>query len=253
MLSLWYQDFKSAEKLLQSGAKINETVYGGSTALHLAAEEKQLASVKLLLKHKADPNLQDCLKMTPLHIAARDGAADILMELLNQNAKYEITDFRNVTPLCYAVENSHKECVRILLKKGANSNVIVNPLFQTPLLITAVAQKDPEILQLLISGGMDIHYINSLGENALLRVLDMMLRNKQDKQKFAEILINAGININQQNENGFTALMYAVALKNKDLTSLLIKKGADLTLKDKKGRTIHHFIDIGKFLEKNIN
>ncbi|MBR2439448.1 MAG: ankyrin repeat domain-containing protein [Lentisphaeria bacterium] len=243
MLALWNRDFVTAEKMLKAGADINETAYGGSTSLHLAVEEKRLDTVNFLLENGANPDLQDCLQRTPLHIAASYEKPEILMALLKKTKQTELKDFRKLTPLCYAVEDSGKEAVQLLLKAGAKTDVIVNQLFKTPLIMSAVVQKDPEILKILIENGIDIQSVNSSGENALHRVLYMMKYNKKsEKMQFAEILINSGINVNQQDENGVTALMYAVNMQNDKLYNLLISKGANVFLKNKKGVSVFNYM-----------
>ena len=46
------------------------------------------------------------------------------------------------------------------------------------------------------------------------------------------LLLSEGIDINMKNKAGFTALIYATAQDNKEIVSLLIKKGADLNIQN---------------------
>ena len=97
---------------------------------------------------------------------------------------------------------------------------------------------------------VDLQAKNGIGENALLRTLNLFISSKDPaKLKLAEILIGAGIDVNCRNERGITALMYAAALGNETLIQLLLKHGADKTLKDGQGRTASAYLDGAKYPE----
>ncbi len=243
-------DFQKAETFLQNDADINGTAFGKMSALHFAVLDNLLHVVKFLLVNDADVNVPNELKMTPLHLAARDGNAVILAELLKQNPKLELLDFQALPPLYYAVSGGHAACVKLLLKAGADVKITTHPIFKTPLIMTSVVQNNPAVLEALLAGGMDLQAKNGIGENALLRTLNLFISSKDPaKLKLAEILIGAGIDVNCRNERGITALMYAAALGNETLIQLLLKHGADKTLKDGQGRTASAYLDGEKYPE----
>jgi ankyrin repeat protein len=64
--------------------------------------------------------------------------------------------------------------------------------------------------------------------------------------KVAEILIEAGSDIDIQNRNGFTPLMRAVEAGQTEMVEYLIEKGSDLTIEDYTGRDIQILADIGR-------
>ncbi|CAE7234217.1 Rai14 [Symbiodinium sp. CCMP2592] len=72
--------------LLQLAADINQRDSFGRVALHHAAEEGQLLSVRLLLKHKADPGAQDREKETPLRLASSDAVRRELLKASGSEA-----------------------------------------------------------------------------------------------------------------------------------------------------------------------
>ena len=248
MLAALSGDFQKAETFLQNGVDINATAFGKMSALHFAVLDNLLHVVKFLLANDADVNVPNELKMTPLHLAARDGNAVILAELLKQNPKLEARDFQELPPLYYAVSGGHEACVKLLLKAGADVKFTTHPVFKTPLIMTAVVQNNPAVLDALLSGGIDLQAKNGIGENALLRTLNLFISSKNPaKLKLAEILIRAGIDVNCRDERGITALMYAAALGNETLIQLLLKHGADKTLKDGQGRTASAYLDGAKY------
>ena len=61
------------------------------------------------------------------------------------------------------------------------------------------------------------------------------------------MLIRSGIDVNCQDERGISALMYAAVAGNEPLIQLLLKHGADKTLKDGQGRTASAYLDGVKY------
>jgi ankyrin repeat protein len=55
--------------------------------------------------------------------------------------------------------------------------------------------------------------------------------------KIVEFLINSGADVNMQDVNGLTALMFAVIRGHLESVNLLLDVGADINLRDKYGET----------------
>ncbi|EGR27392.1 hypothetical protein IMG5_196620, partial [Ichthyophthirius multifiliis] len=62
------------------------------------------------------------LKLTLLHINAQYGRSNIIQGLLEQNPIIDIRDINQRTPLHYAAMSGNIECLKSLIKKGANIN-----------------------------------------------------------------------------------------------------------------------------------
>ncbi|KAK7098975.1 myotrophin-like [Littorina saxatilis] len=58
----------------------------------------------------------------PLHYAADYGQVEVIEYLLTKGAKINAPDKFEITPLLSAVFEGHTECVRVLLKKGADKS-----------------------------------------------------------------------------------------------------------------------------------
>ena len=58
-----------------------------------------------------------------------------------------------------------------------------------------------------------------------------------NKIRIIELLLNAGANINKQNINGYTALIYAARNNNIEIIKLLLNAGADIDKQNKSGDT----------------
>lgn len=100
-------------------------MFGQVMDLHDAASQGDVESVRLLLKHGADPNLVDKNKQTPLHLAARSGHVELARLLVNNGAdpnvgKKIIRPFP--TALHVAAEHGQAEVATLLLESGADPN-----------------------------------------------------------------------------------------------------------------------------------
>ena len=120
---------EATEYLLSIGADPNLKNNLGETALHQATDNSQAKLVKLLLKNKADPNVQQNGKVysdgnTPLHQSSFKGDDKIVGILLKHKADCNIQNFVfGKTPLHYAVEYGHEEVVKLLIAANANVSI----------------------------------------------------------------------------------------------------------------------------------
>jgi ankyrin repeat protein len=119
--------------LVQSGANIeakNEALsYYGFTPLGFAAYNGAKGSVEILLKNGANPNSTNSSGATPLLSAigsnnSIDETRAIAELLLAHRADLNASDQNGNTPLIAAVRRLAKPVVELLLKHGANPNVV---------------------------------------------------------------------------------------------------------------------------------
>ena len=88
-------DWDTAEKLLRENASVIEP---GGGVLHLMAKRNDVAAVKWLLDHGADPNARWAhwdADVTPLHLAAMQGHAEVVRLLLKAGANPRIRDSKH--------------------------------------------------------------------------------------------------------------------------------------------------------------
>lgn len=76
-----------------------ETIGGGSTPLHLAAERGYDVVSRLLIEKGAQLNPRDKKKYTPLHLAAENGHKAVVTLLLDRGAQINPQDANGHTPL----------------------------------------------------------------------------------------------------------------------------------------------------------
>jgi|GEM_PF-1673518 len=77
------------------------------------------------------------------------------------------------------------------------------------------------IVEFLISQGIDVNYKSRQGQTALMFAVNWSQKNT------VELLLAKGADVNAQNQRGKTALMYAAGGGYKDVVELLLAKGAN--------------------------
>lgn len=266
-----------------------------AASLFAAIEKKDSAEVERLLKQGADvntPRKDD--KATPL-LAASDRDLRIVQMLIDQGAFVEASDSQGRTPLLRAMtgwrldlagiatpgrqpvkepeKSSGREIVRLLLAHGADINR-PDANGETPLII-AVQMRRPDIVQFLleqgalpslitmagansssIEGGSAIHYAAEYGRLDILKILlhkgvDINTRNikqtpplvlaaRWGKLDCIRFLLEHGAAPNLQTFLGDTALTLAVQAPVKDqpaIVQALLEKDAKVNVRNSGGDT----------------
>ena len=106
-------DDEKLEGLLDAGVNPN-AMYEGVLPLQMALEgdsKTTYRKVELLLKHGADPNMQDARGRTPMHAAARSGTEPITKILMDAGGDPHIATTWHYTPYEEAVGNGSKGAV----------------------------------------------------------------------------------------------------------------------------------------------
>lgn len=124
-------------------------------------------------------------------------------------------DARNIdgaTPLCHACCSGSVECVKLLLRYGANVNPALN-LLTSPLHEAVVRGKDLPFL------------VTTLIKNNILPNLLNAITLSLDRLPVIHILIEAGANIEMNDLHYGTPLHVAAFKDNSDAAMLLLKAG----------------------------
>ncbi|MCP3689463.1 MAG: hypothetical protein GY784_13720 [Gammaproteobacteria bacterium] len=204
--------------LLSQKARVNEVDPAGNTALHRAAEKGHTDIVELLVANGSKVNATNRLRQTPLFLAATAGRLKTLQLLLKEGAKTSIVTSKNMSPLSVAINNHHEKSAQLL----------------------AVQQLDPDALHhaLLLS-------IQSKQESLAIQLVnrDRLLDNGDTKNRTAlwysadlglleltrSILSSKNLrNIDQTDNNGYTALARATLRGHLPITKLLVEHGASI-------------------------
>jgi hypothetical protein len=193
------EDYKL--KLLAENRDDIDAILRKENALHLSAQRGDLKAVLILLQLGADPSCRErsVLDWTALHIAARWGFPEIATVLLDTGSDVNATSTDGYTPLCLVTRfgnAQHAEnFAHLLLRRGADPNVKAGPIQQTPLHMIAACT------------------------------------NKIWTLSVAEALIGSGADIEATDSEMHTALQVAANHENKVFMDLLLKAGADSSIR----------------------
>ncbi len=183
-------DTATLKKCLGQGVEINVTNRQGRTAVTIASLNQQYDCVALLIDAGADINLQDETCFNPFLLSCLNNDLRLLRLVLP--AKPDLTRLTRfggvgITP---ASEKGHVEIVRELLAHTEINVNHTNFLGWTPLLEAIVlndgAEKQQEIVQLLLEHGANPHMTDKYGKTPL------ELANEKGFREIAQLLINAG-------------------------------------------------------------
>ena len=157
-------DTAKAKELIAHGANVRaESEDDGSTPLYYAVYYNNAEIVKLLLAHKADPNVGKT-GITPLSISAGEGYLDIAKMLLAAGADVNGKSLYGITALGRACAKDRLEMAKLLIENKADPNagkgVLGTPLHD------AAASGDVELLKLLIAAGANVSAADIDGKKA---------------------------------------------------------------------------------------
>jgi uncharacterized protein len=117
------RDVELAELLIHAGARVDAAVrIGAYTPLHLASRAGSGAVVQLLLEAGSDPGAVTTNSgTTPLHLAAAAGNPTAVAALLDHGAEVDAREGAwDQTPLVFAAANDRVDVIRVLLARGAD-------------------------------------------------------------------------------------------------------------------------------------
>jgi ankyrin repeat protein len=165
---------------------------------------------------------------TPLEIAARSGHKSIVEKLIQHGATVNTAGF---PPLFHSVEKNHFEITQLLLKHGAN--VRAKPQINPEKSIIFYA-KSKEMLALLLDNGADPDHRIAQGRSILFTML------KKDNREMVQLLVDKGVNINLTDNEGSTPLIYYFQRKNQKTNNhayIPLVGKCDLNIQDANGNT----------------
>lgn len=228
--------------LLEKGSPTGKKDNKGLTALHLACIYNHAEAVEVLLKKGADRDAADNEGWTPVHRAAVHGSHDVLKHFKAGKIPVGGPDPEGNTLLHLAVYFHHDKAVKVLLENKAKVTG-KNKKGQTPLHRACQSIFNMNIMDMLLKKGAKIEARDNEMKTPLhIAVISWAREN-------AKLLIGSKANINAQDNKGNTPLHHAVEKSDyyESMVRYLLEKGADKTIKNKKGQTPLDIAKAGKF------
>ncbi len=202
--------------LLRHGADPNAASNLGRTPLTIAAATQgNAASLRLLLAKGADPKKVDSNGDGPLGNAATSADLEMLSLLIDAGASIDERGargpaIRGLTPLMRATLSNCLECVKLLLRKGADVNIVSSP---------------PRTIK---AGLQDMGSLTAL-----------VLAAQWNRLEIAKLLVAAGAKLEVPDARGLTPYLMANTLESQDpsLADFLKAHGARTELKSRDGES----------------
>lgn len=186
-----------------------------------AAEERDGAAIRALLKQGFDVNAAQVDGMTALHWASYRDDRDAAKMLIDAGARVDAANRYSVTPLSLAAVNGSGSMIELLLGSGADSNTSL-PGGET-VLMTAARTGKLEAVQALLRGGADVHHKEERrGQTAL------MWAAAEGHAEVLQALIDAGADFRTRLESGLTPFLFAVREGRLEAAKVLLAAGEDV-------------------------
>jgi ankyrin repeat protein len=257
------------------------TVMGGMTALLFAARDGQMEAARALLEAGADVNdVGAGEKMTPLVLAITNGHYDLGKYLLDHGADPKLAAESGLTalyatidmqwapyawypqPITVQEKNSYLDLMKALLDHGADPNarlkkhVWFRALPEDGTWVDtagatafwrAAQSDDLAAMRLLVEHGANPWLGTTQGDTPLMVAVGLgwalnFSRNAPDSwMAAAKYCIDLDSDVNAADEKGYTALDGAAFRGDNEMIQFLVKSGAKVDVKSKKGDTVADF------------
>lgn len=217
-------------KIYLDGALVHESAFQilGLLTLEEAVSLGDVKAAQAALQAGADVNKPNASGYTPLHKAAAWGAPEMIKLLLAYGANVNSSDEYGYTPLMLAIKYDNEAAVPLLLRAKADVHRR-NKYQETALHLAAKRypfgpqpEKAAEIIRQLLRSGADVNAQDANGYTPLLFAI------MEENTAALVALLQAQPNLNAAIKEGLPPLYYAAVIRpNAEIVRLLIEKGAN--------------------------
>jgi ankyrin repeat protein len=237
-------NFDDLLEWISKNIDVNARDSGGETALHRAAYNGRLGAAVMLLDHGALINRPDKQGITPIGLAVLGGQREMAEFLEQQGARVDLPDKKGRTAEDFRrlaselIRDSDKHGIVIPILKENPELVHARSFDGVPLIQYAVRSGNPYSFIAFFDEGADILATDKNGKNTLhiaaqsgnpqmVSIIIQAARKRKELQKAVEA----------KDSTGATALHYAIASKNLPTAQLLLEAGADVNAQTNEGLT----------------
>ncbi|MFL6165891.1 MAG: ankyrin repeat domain-containing protein [Ornithinibacter sp.] len=232
-------EVSTVQVLVAGGVELGRpSVTEGLTPLQMARERGYRTLERVLTaadRHRpsADPD-------AALLAAAGAGDADAVALALRDGAQLEARDGSGRTALLLASAGDHLEAARVLVAMGADPDAL-DDQHDTPWLVTGVTGS-VEMLEALLPASPDLGVVNRFGGVSVIPA------SERGHVEYVRRVVTTGIDVNHVNSLGWSALLEAVILgdggaRHQEIVRILLAAGADPSIGDRDGVTAREHAD----------
>ncbi len=250
-------DAAEALSAIEGGADVNARSPDGTTALHWAVYNGNLAVVERLIAAGADVSAANEFGSTPLAEAATVGNSQVIAALLAAGAAADAPGTDGQTALMVVARSGNTAAAEVLIEHGADVNAREQWREQTALM-WAAAQSQPAIVELLIEHGADVDARSAVNEwprqvtgepRRMYRpfggLTPLLFAAREGCHECVRSLIEGGANVDLPDPKGVTPLFLAIDNFHFDAAKLLIEADANPNKWDWWGRTpLYSAVDV---------
>ncbi|KAG8433875.1 hypothetical protein GDO86_012299, partial [Hymenochirus boettgeri] len=202
----------------------------GDTALHIAVVHGKILVaervISLLLLGGRHVDIPNNLRQTPLHLAVVTKQPDLVSLLIEHGANPEMPDRNGQTSIHLACEYESLRCLEIMLRARKCDLEATNYQGMTALHI-AISTGRSDIALCLLDNGSDVDTVDiKSGRSSLIQAVE------SDCEELVSLLLQRGAQVNAQTYAGNTALHVASGRGLVEITRLLLRSGADGSIKN---------------------
>ncbi|XP_060087131.1 protein phosphatase 1 regulatory subunit 12B isoform X12 [Heteronotia binoei] len=224
-------DTEEVKRLLARGARLNTANVDGLTALHQACIDENLDMVKFLVEYGANVNQQDNEGWTPLHAVASCGYLNIAEYLISRGANVAAVNSEGEVPSDLAEEEAMKDLLLEQVKKQGTDLDQARKAEEQQMLQDArqwLNRRKIEDRKHPRTDATALHVAAAKGYSEVMR-----------------LLIQAGYDVNVQDNDGWTPLHAAAHWGVKEACSILAEALCDMDIRNKLGQTPFDVADEG--------
>lgn len=215
------------------GAITNLKIWGGTTALMMAAEYGREKGTRVLIEAGANVNAVNEWGKKAINYAAQSGKKRIFTLLLDAGTNVEPD--KAYALLCDAAKGGNVKILEEMGKRGLLNGKKGPRDKRIPLVEAARSAKaNSGTVRFLISRGGDPNKEDDFGNSPLTAAME----NKKNSVETMRTLLGSGADVNRPNKCGPSVLFFYASYSDNSGAnglSLLINAGADLNIRDDKG------------------
>lgn len=246
-----YNNDRVIDHLVKQGANTDAVDENGNSILLLSAKAGDLVKIQRCLdEYHCSILHSNYQKENCMMLAAESGNQSAVQYLIKKGMNPLLVNNKGENILFYAVRSGKTNLVEHLLLQQ-NLVITTQDTEKNTLLMPAVKQSNRQMIEFLLTNGVDIKQKNNNGTSALFHTISGTgFSSKQDIQ---DLLMKHGADVNTRGPRGITLMFEAIERGNLERVKQLHLLGAELNVKNdhdhrpkcSKGMIVRYLIENG--------